>query len=1049
MNSLERTHFWPSRIVAALAVLVVARSAHAQPRPLATSAIEHALGASPVYMLAGHGRLTVGVTREGDVAVLTWPGPSCCDQLTFIAPNDPDARAQRRTGVRDGFGIALGLLLHTGGTQTVTWLHDADVWNPVPGYASDTVIEPRITYRHRVLGVEVTVLDAVLPDADAYQRRVNVTVPAGSTVTSVDLLAHTNFGLTLNVIPRVPIGDSLADATNDYGALWNETEHAALFFRPRDRGRVVDPLAIAMPTALAADYFLGLDALMRNAGDVSASVATALTDLDRNFGEGVYAYAATDPPATQFQLGREGNGVCDEINRFVTNVAALPGLGINVGLDVSVANALRCMDVVRPATVATTRGWMRSAQSAWDDAQDGTLSGNPVAAYLNDAAQRAPIALDATGHGEARLLVAFGRNAAAARDVLRNVRAMAPADVIRRDADAWNARAARIALPDTLPASIPVEDRDRIVRAARRAMLHVYAGTDAATGMIVASVARQAPYGLDWPRDGAFFDYALDVAGDPDATSRRLAWALPLQRANALTPGMLHLLIDPQPPVDPRTGRRVYPEAAWEMNYYDDGTMGGFFRFEIDNTALMIWSAASHVGFVPEAQRMDLARSYWDRVRRSADMLAAWRDAQTGLCAPAQEDDNAAFTQSLHGGTTVFAALEAAARLARFVGSEPDATRWEHRAGELRDVLVRRFYNARDRRFLNDVTGSATTNPGSAPLGPTAWLVWPSRLLPYDDPRVAQQVRFDLGRVLVSLRGDEMSEGGAYLTKNTLSAAVFLARGGDPSLRPLLEEAVIRLARDVITQDTQVMGEVFVTLRNPDGSVRARENRVSIPHIWEATLFYLTAMAMSHPERFELERTNLPANRTPAPGTVPFVPPMMDASADVDAGADAGGTPRGHGGCGGRTMTSAAGGSSAMACMLAMVLLVRRGRRSVRRGARIGDVLRTGPLAVWEKRAVRSPRRSPPGEHECADRLQRSPGGARAPRRKLDDQMCTAFGVDESSPCGMDRRNARDEGEAEAHPVGRTHGRAGQSEKRFEHTVAYVPRHSGSVVLDV
>ena len=32
--------------------------------------------------------------------------------------------------------------------------------------------------------------------------------------------------------------------------------------------------------------------------------------------------------------------------------------------------------------------------------------------------------------------------------------------------------------------------------------------------MIVASVARQAPYGLDWPRDGAFFDYALDVVAD-------------------------------------------------------------------------------------------------------------------------------------------------------------------------------------------------------------------------------------------------------------------------------------------------------------------------------------------------------------------------------------------------------------------------------------------------------------------------------------------------------------------------------------------------------
>jgi hypothetical protein len=97
----------------ALALLLATTAAAAQPRPVALSAVEHALGASPVRMVAGHGRLSAGVTADGDLAVLTWPSPSCCDQLTHLASNDLDARTRPRTGVREGFGVALGLVVET------------------------------------------------------------------------------------------------------------------------------------------------------------------------------------------------------------------------------------------------------------------------------------------------------------------------------------------------------------------------------------------------------------------------------------------------------------------------------------------------------------------------------------------------------------------------------------------------------------------------------------------------------------------------------------------------------------------------------------------------------------------------------------------------------------------------------------------------------------------------------------------------------------------------------------------------------------------------
>jgi MYXO-CTERM domain-containing protein len=901
-----------------LALLMSPHLARAQPQAL--SVVEHALGASPLHSVAGHGGLTAGVTREGDIAVLAWPGPSCCDQLTHLAPNDLDARSRPRTGVREGFGVALGVVLRTASSTEVHWLHDATRWRIAPGYVDDVSLEPRTTYQHTSLGVRVVVLDAVLPDRDVLQRRVTLTRETGSPVTGAALMVHANLGLTLDAVPRLPFGDVVGDRRNDFGVAWDSTRRAALHFRPADRGAARDILALVNPEPLAADHFGPLDALMRMNGDVGAESASLVRDLDRTYGRGVYALVATDTPADQYHMGREGSALCEELTRLIENVGVLGRTGLPLPISPSVAGNFRCPEAVLPASVATARGWTRVIPSAWDDARDGELSGNPVAAYLNDSAQRAPVTFDASGNGEVRVFIAFGATAAEAGDALTAGRALTADAFVARDHEAWITRASSLRLPTALP--LPEADRDRVVRASRRALLHVYNGTDRATGAIVASIARQAPYGLDWPRDGAFFDYALDVAGDSAAVTRRLAWVLPLARRNPVTPSQLFLLTDPRPPIDPRTGGMQYPEAAWEMNYYSTGDMGGFIRFEIDNTALMVWSAAVHVAYVPESERMALATRHWDQVRASADLLADWRDATTGLHARANEDDNTAFTATLHGAVTVFAGLEGAARLARFLGHTQEAARWERRASELRDASVRAFYDPNLGRFINTAEGAAQTNPGSSPLGATAWMVWPARMFGYDDPRFERQMRADMDHILAQLRGDPGTDGGAYLTKTTLSAAMYAATRTDSPVRGQVLEALTRIARDVLTPDTQVMGEVFITRRNGDGGAVTYENRVSIPHLWEATLFYLSAMALSDASRFDLDRRLLPMNQTPPPGTVPL-PVLMDGGTP-----DASTTPRPQepsGDCG--CHTNGASTRTPWLTWVALAILARLSRR--------------------------------------------------------------------------------------------------------------------------
>jgi len=488
-----------ARLAPLLALLLAAATSHAQPRPVALSAVEHALGASPLHMVAGHGRLTAGVTRDGDLAVLTWPSPSCCDQLTHLSTNALDARTRPRTGVREGFGVALGVVVETASGTRVEWLHDPARWRPVASYADERSLQPRVTYTRVDGGLTVTLDDAVLPSPDVLQRRVRYVRTedaAGMAIRSVALMAHANLGLTQNVIPRLPFGDVLADSRNDFGVVYDRALGAFVHFRPADRAPITDLTSLVSAPELPADHFGPLDALLRRDGDLTSDADALAASLDTAFTRGVYAVVGSEPRADAFHAGREGDDFCDELGVLVDNVLALRTSGIVLPLDPGLATGFRCPDAVRPSRLAVARGWTRSTPSAWSLANTNTLAGNPVAAYLNDSAMRVPFT--ATGlTGEARLLIAFGATAAEARTAYGTARALSPAEVIRRDGAEWERRAGALVVPDHLPETIPLAERTRITRAARRAMLHVLNGTDAATGMVVASIARQAPYGLD------------------------------------------------------------------------------------------------------------------------------------------------------------------------------------------------------------------------------------------------------------------------------------------------------------------------------------------------------------------------------------------------------------------------------------------------------------------------------------------------------------------------------------------------------------------------
>ncbi|MEK6608536.1 MAG: hypothetical protein AABZ30_12825 [Myxococcota bacterium] len=478
-------------------------------------------------------------------------------------------------------------------------------------------------------------------------------------------------------------------------------------------------------------------------------------------------------------------------------------------------------------------------EDAFDDAADGALSGSL------DAAVHTTIALawdlDPTGD---LVVVAVAADAAAAGAVGVAVAVLGDGfDAVREAAEAadadWIARAA-----------LPATDDDDRLRVAKRALLGIRAGADPSSGAIVASLSSQPPYNFDWPRDGAFFDLALDVAGYPELVEAHKAFFDSVQRKSD---------------GDDHFAGAVPPAGSFAMNFYADGEVGGAIPFEIDEVGLALWGWCEHAKWLADdgAARAYLA-SRWSAITLAADLLVECRDEETDLQCLANEDDTLVPSVTLHGATTVWLGLASAVRAARFLGRDAEAQEWLARASELRDAIDQHLY----------VEGEGYTpagNPYNGVTGAPAWHIFPTRFRAYDDPRMAETA----ARLADEVRPffARQTEGGAYHAKVTLALAVYAQEVGDAAL---LEE--VRGWIDVLVKDLATpmghFGESYVDLdTDGDGVGDTFDNRVAIPHLWEGALVYLSLMAaygdagtLVRPELAELSAPDVPdASINPVP----------------------------------------------------------------------------------------------------------------------------------------------------------------------------------------
>lgn len=458
-------------------------------------------------------------------------------------------------------------------------------------------------------------------------------------------------------------------------------------------------------------------------------------------------------------------------------------------------------------------------QGGHADIQDGALQQNSLFIGPVDAA----LSADLSGNTQTvTVLAAAADSAEKAAALVQEARAQGLAHLQARATAAWQATSAKVILP---AGADPVSQR-----VGRRSILNLIQGQDAQSGAIMASISRQPAYHFDWPRDGAFFDLALDMAGFPEAVTRHLEFYARTQLTARV--GYTAAFW-----VNFRSGF-FRPEGHWRSNMATDGTRGSMpavMAFEIDETGLTVWNMWRHERYLTGSEREQYIQRMREPLIRAADALVRFVNVKHGWVREALEDDNFPPSATLHGASSVLVGLAAAVDAGERWGIDPaKVKKWREAAVALRRGMLGRVnYDS----VLDD-----------AGYRGLVWTLWPAPL--FEDFTVPDARRM-MDRLAedTRIKADKETPGFAYLGENIFCLA--LAARGMPEYKPLLEKALTVLTHEVAFPGTDCFGEVNLWGDFAGTGQKVGQARTSIPHLWNGATAYLAAMAIYQPEAFD------------------------------------------------------------------------------------------------------------------------------------------------------------------------------------------------------
>jgi oligosaccharide amylase len=361
---------------------------------------------------------------------------------------------------------------------------------------------------------------------------------------------------------------------------------------------------------------------------------------------------------------------------------------------------------------------IRNLQGTWRDAEDGWLSGNPIAQGSVDSTVAAHLQIKPGETQTAYYWVAVGSTFEEVTRINRMVRQRGPWTFLERTAAYWRLWLA-CHLPDL--ADLPAD----IVRLYQVSLLVIRTQVDnggailAANDSDIASSVRDT-YSYMWPRDGALVAVALDRAGYLDITRMFFRFCSEVLSKEG------YLLHKYNP--DGTLASSWHP---WIRDGHKD------LPIQEDETALVLWALWQHFAKWKDVEF--IKPLYRSLIIRAADFLVDYRDPDSGL--PKASYDLWEERRGVHAFTvaTVWAGLVAAAQFARSFGERHLVHRYVEAADQIKAGAEAVLYHPEWQRFARMVTRKADMSwDYDRTVDASLYGLWYFGLFAPDDPRIVR-----------------------------------------------------------------------------------------------------------------------------------------------------------------------------------------------------------------------------------------------------------------------------------------------------------------------
>jgi oligosaccharide amylase len=359
---------------------------------------------------------------------------------------------------------------------------------------------------------------------------------------------------------------------------------------------------------------------------------------------------------------------------------------------------------------ATGRKEWKGLEGTWRDADDGVLSGNAVSNGPVDSCVAWNFESLASGESRSvQLFMVAGRHFHDIQKLRLHARKRGLDKALMETERYWENWLAN-GRDSLLSASHPPE---RVQNLYNRSML-ILRSMCSANGAIIASSDSDIEriggdtYDYVWPRDASWCVIALDQCGYHEITRRFFNFIFQVMTKKG------YLL----------------------QKYYPTGLFGSTWQpvpfIQIDQTGIVLhafWNFYKTTGDI------EFIAEHWPHVLKIACFLEEWRNSDDKLPHPSWDLWEERKATTTYSAAAVYAGITAASCMAKLVGLEDDASRFEQVANEIRDSILNNLYDRKLGRFLRSV------NPRDEALDASVLAVSSFGAIQPQDPRLAATVK--------------------------------------------------------------------------------------------------------------------------------------------------------------------------------------------------------------------------------------------------------------------------------------------------------------------